>query len=58
MRSKVMTVFVKSLKYATEQHHKYNKTDKNYGTELERTFNSLNVDYFIHYSSFCDEDEH
>ena len=53
-----MTVFVKSSKNATEQHYKDNKTDTNYGTELERTFNTLNLDYFINYSSFCDEDEH
>ena len=43
-----MTVFVKSWKNATEQHYKDNKTDKDYGTELERTFNSLNLAYFIH----------
>ena len=42
-----MTVFVKSWKNATEQHYKDIKTDKNYGTELECTFNSLNLDYFI-----------
>ena len=39
MRSKVIAVFVKSLKKATEQHYQDNKTDKNYGTEPERTFN-------------------
>ena len=43
MRSKVMTVFVKSWKNATEHHYR----DKNYGTELERTFNSLNLAYLI-----------
>ena len=58
MRSKVMIVFVKSWKNATEQHYKGNKTNKNDGTELERALNSLSLDYFIHYSSFCDEDEH
>ena len=58
MGSKVITVFVKSWKNATEQHYNDNKINKNYGTELERTFNSLNLDYFIHNSSFCDEDEH
>ena len=58
MRSKVIAVFVKSWKNATEQHYQDNKTDKNDGTVLERTFNFLNLDYFIHYSSFCDEDEH
>ena len=47
MHSKVMTVFVKSLKNATEQHYKDIKTDKNYGTELERTFISLNLAYCI-----------
>ena len=31
---------------------------KNDGTELERALNSTNLDYFIHYSSNCDEDEH
>ena len=58
MRSKVMIVFVKSWKNATEQHYQDNKTDKNYGTELERTYNSLNFVYIIHYISFCEEDEH
>ena len=58
MRSKVMTIFVKSWQNATEQHYLDNKTDQNYGTELERTFNSLNLDYCIRYSSFCEEDEH
>ena len=58
MRSKAIAVFVKSLKNATEQHYQDNKTDKNYGTEPERTFNSLNLDYFIYQSSFCDEEEH
>ena len=58
MRSKVMTVFVKSWKNATEQHYYDNKTDKNYGTEFGLAFTSLNLDNFIHYSSFCDEDEH
>ena len=58
MRSNVMTVFVKSWKNATELHYQDNKTDKNYDTELERAFNSLNLDYFIHCSSFCDEGEH
>ena len=53
-----MTVFVKSWKNATEQHYYDNKIDKNYGAELERTFNSLNLHNFIHYSSFCDEDKH
>ena len=48
MRSKVMIFFVKRLKNATEQHYKDKKTDKNDGTELERTFNSLNLAYFIH----------
>ena len=57
MRSKVIKVFVKSWKKATEQYIQDNKKDKNDGTELERTFNSLNLDQFIHYSSFCDEDE-
>ena len=58
MRSKVMIVFVKSWKNATEQHYYGNKTDKNDGTELERALISLNFDYFIYYSSFCDENEH
>ena len=58
MRSKVIAIFVKSLKNATEQHYQDNKTDKNDGTELECTLNSLNLDYLIHYSSFCDEGEH
>ena len=49
--------FRKKLENATEQHYKGNKTNKNDGTELERALNSLNLDYFIHYSSFCDEDE-
>ena len=48
MRAKVMIVFVRSWKNATEQHYKDNKTDKNYGTELELTFNSLNLAYLIH----------
>ena len=48
MRSKVMTVFVKSWKNATEQHYIDNKTDKNYATELTCTFNSLNLAYVIH----------
>ena len=50
-----MIVFVKSWKNATEQHYKGNKND---GTELERALNSLSLNYFIYYSSFCDEDEH
>ena len=58
MRSKVMIVFIKSWKNATEQHYQGNKTNKNDGTELERALNFLNPDYFIHYRSFCDEDEH
>ena len=58
MRSKVMKILVKSWKNATEQHDKGNKTNKNAGIKLERALNSLNVYYFIHYSSFCDEDEH
>ena len=58
MRSKVMMLFVKSWKNATEQHYQDNKTDKNDGTELECTLNCLNLDNFIHYGSFCDEDEH
>ena len=48
MRSKVMIVFVKSWKNATEQHYQDIKTDDSYGTELECTLNSLNCDYFIH----------
>ena len=58
MRSKVIAVFVKSWKNATEQHYQDNKTDKNFGTQLERTLNSLNLNYFIHHISLCDEDEH
>jgi len=58
MRSKVVIVFVKSFKNATEQHHKSNKTNKNGGIELERALHFLNLDNCIHYSSFCDEDEH
>ena len=58
MRSKVMMFFVKSWKNATEQHYQDNKTDKNDGTELECTLNFLNLDYGIHYCSFCNEDEH
>ena len=58
MRSKAMIVFIKGQKNATEQHYKGNKTNKKDGTELERSLNSLSFDYFIHYSSFCDEDEH
>ena len=58
MRSKVMIVFIKSWTNATEQHYKGNKTAKNDGYELERALNSLSLDYFIHSSSFCDEDEH
>ena len=58
MRSKVMIVFVKSWKNATEQHYQDNKTDKNDGIELERALNSLNFNYFINYSLICDEDEH
>ena len=53
-----MIVFVKSWKNATEQHYKGKKNNKNDGTELERALNSLSLNYFIHYSSFCDEDEH
>ena len=58
MRSKVVIVFIKSLKNATKQYYKSLKTNKNDGTELERALNSLSLNYFIHYSSFCDEDEH
>ena len=58
MRSKVMMFFVKNWKNATEQHYQNNKTDKNDGTELEYTLNSLNLYYLIHYHSFCDEGEH
>ena len=55
MRSKVRMVFVKSLKNATEQHDLGNKTNKTAGTKREQALNTLNADYFIHYSSFCDE---
>ena len=41
MRAKVMIVFVRSWKNATEQYYQDNKTDKNYGTELECTFITL-----------------
>ena len=58
MRSKAMIVFIKSWKNATELHCKGNKTNINDGTELDRALNSLSLHYFIHYSSFCDEDEH
>ena len=47
MRLKVITVFVKSWKNATEQHYQDNKTDKNNGTDLERTFNFLNLDFLF-----------
>ena len=57
MHSKVMMVFVKSWKNATEQQNLSNKANKTGGTKLERALNCLNVDYFIHYSSFCDEYE-
>ena len=57
MRSKVRMVFVKSFKNATEQQDLGNKTNQTAGTKRERALNSLNVDYFIHYSSFCDEYE-
>ena len=53
-----MIVFIKSWKNANEQQYMGNKTNKNDETELEGALNSLNLDYFIHYSSFCDEDEH
>ena len=55
MRSKVRMILVKSGKNATEQQDLGNKTNKTAGTKRERALNSLNVDYFIHYSSFCDE---
>ena len=57
MRSKVMKVFANSWKNATEQHYQDNKIDKNDGTELECTLNSMNLDYLINHSSFCDEGE-
>ena len=53
-----MIVLIQILKNATEQHFKGNKTNKNEGTELEHALNSLSFHYSIHYSSFCDEDEH
>ena len=53
-----MIIFVKSWKNATEQPYYDNKTYINDGTSLEHALNSLNFDYFIHYSSFGDEDEH
>jgi hypothetical protein len=49
-----MIVFVKGVRTATEQHYYGNKTNKNDGNELERGLNSLNLNYFINYSSFLD----
>ena len=53
-----MIVIVKSWKGATEQPYYGNKTNKNDGTGHVHALNSLNFDYFIHYSSFGDEDEY
>ena len=58
MHTKITIFLVKSCKNATEQHYQGNKTNKNDGTELERALNSLNLNYFINYSSFRDEDGH
>ena len=48
----------KKLKKSIEQHDYGDKITKNARTELERAFYSLNLDYFIHYSQFFDEDDH
>jgi len=42
----------KSCKNATEQHYLVNKSNKNSSIKLEHALNSLNFDYFIHYSQF------
>ena len=57
MGLKVTMVFVKKWKNATEQHYFGNKANKNDGIKFEHASNSLNLDNFIHYKSFCDKDE-
>ena len=58
MYSKVMKVLVKSLKTATEQHYKTNKTNKNAYIKFVSSLNLLNLDNFVHCNSLCDGDEH
>ena len=53
-----MKILVKSGKNANEQHDQGSKINKNARIQLERALNSLNLDYFIYDSSFCDKDEH
>ncbi len=58
MHSKVMKVLVKSLKNVAERHDKVVKTSLNACIKFKRALATLNLDYFINYSSFCDEREH
>ena len=53
--SKVMKVRVKSLKNAPEQHVYGSKTTENACIKCEHALISLNLYYYIHCSSFCDE---
>ena len=58
MHSKVMMVLVRSWKNATKQHNQGSKTNENASFKFENALIPLNLYYYIHYSSFCDEGEH
>ena len=58
MRSNATIVFANIWKNVTEHHYWDNKTIASDGPALEGALNDLNLDYFIDYNSFCDEDEH
>ena len=57
-RSKVMKVYTKSLKNATEQHDKVIQASLNACIKFKCPFNYSYVYYSINYSSLCDENEH
>ena len=55
--SKVMTVYTKSLKNATEQHNKVLQASSNARIKFKCPFNCSYVYWSISYISFCDENE-